>query len=471
LAFIFRIVVSHKFLLAFLEDHPVAVFHGGGIACAGLLLVHLLVEPILIHGKSVLAANQFGKVKGEAVSVEQSERADTVKQRGSLRAELLHVAVEHLDALFQGAQEAVLLFFHHAADQLLLCRQLGIGLPHFLHENGDELEHERTSLVEERIGISHGPSQDASDDISRLGISGQLSVGNREGHGAQMVGDDTHGDVYFLLLVGSLAVGSRRCGETIALARVDLDFADDGLEDVGIVVRVLALQHAHQSLEAHAGVDDVHAERFERAVRLAVELHEHDVPYLDDLRIILVYQRTAGHQRFLLGRTRVYMDLRAGSARSRVAHFPEVVVLVAIDDMVFGQVLGPVFGSLVVAWNVLLGRAFEYGDIQVFGVEVQHLYEIFPRIVDGLLLEIVAKAPVAEHLKHGVVVGIVAHLLKIVVLTAHAQALLRVGTAPWLGVFGAKDDILPLVHTCICKHQRRVVLDHHRCRRNDDVSL
>ena len=86
---------------------------------------------------------------------------------------------------------------------------------------------------------------------------------------------------------------------------------DDGLEDVGVVVRVLALQHAHQALEAHAGVDDVHGELLQRAVGLAVELHEHEVPYLDDLRVVLVDEVTAADATglALLGRTAIDVNL------------------------------------------------------------------------------------------------------------------------------------------------------------------
>ena len=155
------------------------------------------------------------------------------------------------------------------------------------------------------------------------------------------------------------------------------------------------------------------------------------------------------------------MNLRAGTARTGLTHLPEIVVLVAVDDVVGRYVLAPVFGSLVVTLESFRGIALEDCDIKVGGVEVQHVYEIFPSIVDGSLLEVVTEAPVAEHLEHRVVVGIVSHLLQVVVLTADAQTLLRVAATTRIGILGAKDDVFPLVHTCICKHQRRVVLDNH----------
>ena len=118
------------------------------------------------------------------------------------------------------------------------------------------------------------------------------------------------------------------------------------------------------------------------------------------------------------------MNLRAGAARSCVAHLPKVVVLVAVDDMVGRHVLSPVGGSLVVAYEVLFLRAFENCHVEVFRVELEHIDEIFPCHVDGTLFEIIAEAPVSEHLKHGVMISVVSHLFEVVVLTADAEALL-----------------------------------------------
>ena len=121
-----------------------------------------------------------------------------------------------------------------------------------------------------------------------------------------------------------------------------LNLGNDRCEDIRIIVGVLSLHQAHQTLEAHTGINYVHLQRFETAVSLAVELHEDNVPDFDDLRMILVDKFLTGHFRFLFLRTEVDMNLRARPARSRIAHLPEVVVLVAIDNMVLRKVLLPV---------------------------------------------------------------------------------------------------------------------------------
>ena len=235
---------------------------------------------------------------------------------------------------------------------------------------------------------------------------------------------------------------------------------------------MLALQHANETLEAHARVDDVHLEFLQRAVGLTVVLHEHEVPNLDHLRIVLIDEfATRLAVLLFLFRTAVDVDFRAGTARTRVTHFPEIVVLVAVDDMIGGHMLQPIAGCLVVALKSLCWIALEYRHVEVFGIQFQNVNEILPSQIDGAFLEVVAKRPVAQHFEHGVVVGVVADLLKVVVLTTDAQALLCVGTTARFWLACAEYNVLPLVHACIGEHQCGIVLDYHRSRGHDGVAM
>ena len=165
------------------------------------------------------------------------------------------------------------------------------------------------------------------------------------------------------------------------------------------------------------------------------------------------------------------MYLRARTTRTCVSHFPEVVVLVAIDDMVGRHMLSPITCSLIITNEVFFLRTFEHGHIQVLGVKLQYIHKIFPCHIDGTFLEIITKTPVAEHLEHGVVISVVSNLFEVVVLTANAETLLRVGTATGFWVTCTEDNVFPLVHTSISEHQCRVVLDYHRSRRYDCMSF
>ena len=246
---------------------------------------------------------------------------------------------------------------------------------------------------------------------------------------------------------------------------------DDGLEHVRVIVGCFPLQGHAEAFEAHAGIDDAGREGFEASVSLAVILHEDEVPDFDDLRMVVVHQVTSGNFGTFFSRTEVNMDFRAGTTGTRVAHFPEVVVLVAVEDVVFREELFPVAGSFIVPFQSFLGASFEDRGIEVGRVDFQHVYQVFPCPADGLLLEIISERPVAQHLEHRMVVGVVSHFFQVVVLAAHAQTLLGVSHTFVLGGVVAKDYVFELVHSGIGKHQGRVIFDHHGSRRYDDVAF
>ena len=101
---------------------------------------------------------------------------------------------------------------------------------------------------------------------------------------------------------------------------------DQALEQVDLVVAVDALQHGRDALKPHAGVDAGPRQRVQHARLVAVVLHEHVVPDLDEAVAVLVGAagRPAGDMR-----TVVVEDLGARPAGAGVAHHPEVVRRVA----------------------------------------------------------------------------------------------------------------------------------------------
>ena len=77
-----------------------------------------------------------------------------------------------------------------------------------------------------------------------------------------MVGDYAHGHILLFVLAvrSSCHIGNH---------------FDDRLENIRIVVGCLALQSHAEAFESHTGIDHTGWQRFERAVGLAVILHEH----------------------------------------------------------------------------------------------------------------------------------------------------------------------------------------------------
>ena len=102
-------------------------------------------------------------------------------------------------------------------------------------------------------------------------------------------------------------------------------------------------------------------------------------------------------------------------------------MLIAQNNVIFGQEPFPISVSLVVPLDTLLGTAFENRRVQPLLGQSVHVNEQFPCPRDRFLFEIVAERPVAEHLEHRMVIGVEADLLQIVMLARNAQAFLRIG--------------------------------------------
>ena len=87
------------------------------------------------------------------------------------------------------------------------------------------------------------------------------------------------------------------------------------------------------------------------------------------------------------------MDLRAGTAGTGVPHLPEVLLLGEAEDAPLGNAdadLPQVVGLVVIMQD---------RDDQIVGIDPEHASQEVPGVIDRLLLEVVAKGEVAEHLE------------------------------------------------------------------------
>ena len=129
-----------------------------------------------------------------------------------------------------------------------------------------------------------------------------------------MVGNDPHGPVRLL-------------GLAVPRAGASCDRSQQGSKEITVVVTIDALRDGRQPLQAHAGIDARLRQRMKFAGGIAVELHEHQVPDLDDSVAFAVRSIITRHPRTL-----VEMNFGTGPAWSRVRHLPEVVLFTAPDD-------------------------------------------------------------------------------------------------------------------------------------------
>ncbi len=159
----------------------------------------------------------------------------------------------------------------------------------------------------------------------------------------------------------------------------------------------------------------------------------------------------------------VVVDFRAGAAGAGVAHRPPVVLLAKAQHACgVGAGLDPEPFGLVV---VLVDRKPEPLDGQFELVDQQ-----VPGKGNGVLLEIVAKREIAQHLEEGVMARAGADIFQVIVLAADAHALLAGRGALIVALFQPQEDVLELVHAGVDQQQRRVVVRHQAAAGHDGVT-
>jgi len=106
-----------------------------------------------------------------------------------------------------------------------------------------------------------------------------------------------------------------------------------------------------------------------------------------------------------------------------------------------------------------------------FGGQAGDLGQKLPGVADGVALEVVAEAEVAEHLEEGVVAGGVTHILQIVVLAAGAHTALGTGGATVGALLAPEKNLFELDHARIGEQQGRVVEGHQWTARHHLVAV
>ncbi len=342
--------------------------------------------------------------------------------------------------------EAGLLEPQDLGDQRLGAQKFGERLAHLGDQHRHQAPHQGL-LRPQHVGVAHGAAHDPAQHVAAALVGRHDAVGDQEGGRPQMVGDH--------LVRGPVGAGRAGAGQLLA-------GADDPAEQVDVVVVVLALEDRGDPLEAHAGVDRGFWQGLALAGLQLLELHEHEVPDLDEAVAVLV--RAAGRAARHVGAV-VVEDLRAGAAGAGVAHLPEIVRGRDPEHAAFRQArdLAPEIERLVVL-GVDRGQEPIRGQAVLLGDQL-------PGELDGDVLEVVAEREVAEHLEEGVVAGGVADVVEIVVLAAGAHAFLRGGGALIGPALEPGEHVLELDHAGVGEQQRRVVVRHERARRHDLMAV
>ena len=239
-------------------------------------------------------------------------------------------------------------------------------------------------------------------------------------------------------------------------------------EQIRVVIRPFPLQHRHQPLQSQSRIHMPGRKRFERPIAQSIVLDEHKVPQFHDLRVIGVDQLLAGHGPTRLVRAQIDMDFRAAPARPLVAHHPEVIFRVSIEDVIRidARFRFPQSGRLRIGRQTQCIVALVHGSVQPVRSQPEYVHEQLPGPPDGFLLEIIPERPVAQHLEERMMVRIETDLFEIVVLSGYPETFLGVHGPAVVPLACSKKNILELVHPGIREEQCGIAMRRQRIARH-----
>ena len=263
-------VLAHQVLVAVEGGRVAAVLQArrhlelGRGARLLTLARHRRAEARLVDADAALAADVGRQVQREAEGVMQLEGGLAVDA-----AALGERRLQDLHAVGDGLEEALLLLAQHVGHAHGLAPQLRVGVAHAGGQRRDQLVEEGPARAE-LVAVADRAARDAAQHVAPALVARDHAVGDGEGAGADVVGDDLQAR---RLQLDRGAAAGRRHRVAGVLQQVG--------EEVDLVVAVHVLQHRGQALQAHAGVHAGLGQPVHRAVFGAVELHEDVVPDLD----------------------------------------------------------------------------------------------------------------------------------------------------------------------------------------------
>src|SRR5690349_21165239 len=102
---------------------------------------------------------------------------------------------EEFDAAVEGFAEGDFFFLDEVDEVLGILFELREHFAHGVDDDGDELVEEGVLEVELLAAEADSAAEDAAEDVAAAVVGGGSTVGDGEGEAADVVGDDTEGDI------------------------------------------------------------------------------------------------------------------------------------------------------------------------------------------------------------------------------------------------------------------------------------
>ena len=237
-------------------------------------------------------------------------------------------------------------------------------------------------------GVHHRAPDQAAQHVAAALVGRTHAVRQQHRAAAGVVGENANGSIRF-----------RRAG--VPLTRFGHPVLDEGTKEIGLEdPGAGAVRHGGDALQAHPGVDPFALQWGPGSGLVAVPLHEDEVPDLEEAVAVLTVRPAVGPPAAVF-LAPVIVDLRVRPAGPRRSGRPEVVVIAKAPDPL-GRDAGRRRPDVVAFVVVVVDPGPEPP-----GVNLELLGEELVSKRDGLLLEVVAKGEVAEHLEEGQVMAVV----------------------------------------------------------------
>ena len=240
--------------------------------------------------------------------------------------------LEEFNARAERTQEMLFFGSRDALHMLAARTQFREGVAHRVCNGRNEPVDERLPNPQRLIPEPHGAPQNTPNNIGAPHIAGTHAIRYGEGDGARMIGDHAHGYAapFALGLVLHAYIVVRN---DFLPGRKRRHASKQGRKQIRVVIRPLALQNRDQPLQSQPGVHVYGRKRFKRPARQRIVLNEHEIPQLDDFRVIRIDQVLAGRGPPRFVRAQVDMHFRTRPARPLVPHHPEIVLRRKEEDV------------------------------------------------------------------------------------------------------------------------------------------
>ena len=351
------------------------------------------LEPHTVHGIAPFLRHIACDLQGQPIGGIEIKGRRSLDNGSITGCQFVQDLIQIGQGGIQRALETFLLGSYGPQDMPVALTQLIEKETHLLDDNLGDLPQEGPGEAES-LAKAGRTANDHAQHIAPANVARHGAIGNQKSGRSRVISNHPVRDQILPPLL-------------VALTKQLLCARHEASKEVGVIVGSRVLQDRHQALKTHPRIDMFRRERVQHTVGVTLVLNEHEIPQLDeplagsiDLADVIRHLPQVTE-----ARPPVQVDFAARAAGARVTHLPEVVLAPVIEDVV-GNDVGqqPTLGGFGVAAEVAL-IILKDGGVEMLLGQAPPLSEQFPPPLDGFLLVIIAKGPIAQHLKKSMMIG------------------------------------------------------------------